>query len=42
MKDVIRLKSEKDSHAKNRDGKKLNLQSGTCTIRKPNGQLFSQ
>ena len=40
-----KAQSEKDSHSKNRDGNKLNLQSDTYTIKtycKPNGQLFSQ
>ena len=42
---VYRQRSGKDSHSKNRDGKKPNQQSGTYTMktyRKPNGQLFSQ
>ena len=44
-KDQEKAQSEKDSHSKNRDGKKLNKQSSTYTMktyRKPNGQLFSQ
>ena len=44
-KDQEMAQSEKDSHSKNRGGKKLNLQSGTYimkTYRKPNEQLFSQ
>ena len=43
-KDQEKAQSEKDSNSKN-DGKKLNYQSGTYTMkiqRKPNGQLFSQ
>ena len=43
--DQEKTQSEKDSHSKNRGGKKLNLQSGTYTMktyRKPNEQLFSQ
>ena len=44
-KDQEKAQSEKDSHSKNRGGKKLNQQSGTYTMktyRKPNEQLFSQ
>ena len=44
-KDQEKAQSEKDSHSKNRGGKKPNQQSGTYTMktfRKPNGQLFSQ
>ena len=42
-KDQEKAQSEKDSHSKNRGGKKLNQQSGTMkTYRKPNEQLFSQ
>ena len=44
-KDQEKAQSEKDSHSKNRGGKKPNQQSGTYTtkkIRKPNEQLFSQ
>ena len=45
-KDQEKAQSEKDSHSKNRGGKKLNLQlPGTYTMktyRKPNEQLFSQ
>ena len=44
-KDQEKAQSEKDSHSKNRGGKKPNEQSGTYTIktfRKPNEQLFSQ
>ena len=44
-KDQEKAQSEKDSHSKNRGGKKLNEQSGTYTMktyRKPNEQLFSQ
>ena len=44
-KDQEKAQSEKDSHFKNRGGKKPNLQSGTYTMktfRKPNEQLFSQ
>ena len=44
-KDQEKAQSEKDSHSKNRGGNKLNLQSGTHTMktyRKPNEQLFSQ
>ena len=40
-----KAQSKKDSHSKNRGGKKLNQQSGTYTMktyRKPNEQLFSQ
>ena len=40
-----RQRSGKDSHFKNRSGKKLNLESGTYvmkTCRKPNEQLFSK
>ena len=43
--DQEKAQSEKDSHSKNRGGKKLNQQSGTYTMktyRKPNEQLFSQ
>ena len=43
--DQEKAQSEKDSHSKNRCGKKLNKQSGTYTMktyRKPNEQLFSQ
>ena len=39
------MQSKKDSHSKNRGGKKPNQQSGTDakkTFRKPNEQLFSQ
>ena len=44
-KDQEKAQSEKDSHSKNRGGKKPNQQSGTYTMktfRKPNEQLFSQ
>ena len=44
-KDQEKAQSEKDSHPKNRGGKKTNRQSGTYTMktfRKPNEQLFSQ
>ena len=44
-KDQEKAQSEKDSHSKNRGGKKPNQQSGTNTMktfRKPNEQLFSQ
>ena len=44
-KDQEKAQSEKDSHSKNRGGKKLNSQSGTYTMKtysKPNEQLFSQ
>ena len=44
-KDQEKAQSEKDSHSKNRGGKKPNKQSGTYTMktfRKPNEQLFSQ
>ena len=44
-KDQEKAQSEKDSHSKNRGGKKQNQQSGTYTsktFRKPNEQLFSQ
>ena len=44
-KDQEKAQSEKDSHSKNRGGKKPNQQSGTLyheTYRKPNEQLFSQ
>ena len=44
-KDQEKAQSEKNSHSKNRGGKKLNQQSGTYTMktyRKPNEQLFSQ
>ena len=44
-KDQEKAQSEKDSHSKNRGGKKPNQQSGTHTMkifRKPNEQLFSQ
>ena len=45
-KDQEKSQSEKDSHSKNRGGKKKpNQQSGTYTMktfRKPNEQLFSQ
>ena len=46
-KDQEKVQSEKDSHSKNRGGKKPNQQSGTDTkrtfpFRKPNEQLFSQ
>ena len=44
-KDQEKAQSEKDSHSKNRGGKKPKQQSGTYTIktfRKPNEQLFSQ
>ena len=44
-KDQEKAQSEKDSHSKNRGGKKLNSHSGTYTMktyRKPNEQLFSQ
>ena len=44
-KDQEKVQSEKDSHSKNRDGKKPNQQSGTDTkktFRKPNEQLISQ
>ena len=44
-KDQEKAQSEKDSHSKNRGGKKANQQSGTYTMktfRKPNEQLFSQ
>ena len=44
-KDQEKAQSEKDSHSKNRGGKKPNKQSGTLTMktyRKPNEQLFSQ
>ena len=44
-KDQEKAQSEKDSHSKNRGGKKLNKQSGTYTMKtycKLNGQLFSQ
>ena len=44
-KDQEKAQSEKDSHSKNRGGKKTNQQSGTYTMktfRKPNEQLFSQ
>ena len=44
-KDQEKAQSEKDSHSKNRGGKKPNLQSGTYTMktfRKQNEQLFSQ
>ena len=37
--------SERNSHSRNRGGKKLNYQSGTYTKKtfcKPNGQPFSQ
>ena len=47
--DQEKAQSERDSHSKNRGGKKLNLQSGTstytCTMktyRKPNEQLIYQ
>ena len=42
-KDQEKAQSEKDSHSKNRGGKKPNQQSGTYTMktfRKPNEQLF--
>ena len=44
-KDQEKAQSEKDSHSKNRGGKKLNYLSGTYTMktyRKPNEQLFPQ
>ena len=46
-KDQEKAQSEKDSHSKNRGGKKPNQQSGIYsnyheTYRKPNEQLFSQ
>ena len=44
-KDQEKAQSEKDSHSKNRGGKKPNQQSGTLyheTYRKLNEQLFSQ
>ena len=44
-KDQEKVQSEKDSHSKNRGGKKQNQLSGTNTkktFRKPNEQLFSQ
>ena len=44
-KDQEKAQSEKDSHSKNRGGKKPNKQAGTFTMktfRKPNEQLFSQ
>ena len=44
-KDQEKAQSEKDSHSKNRGGKKPNQQSGTYTMktyRKQNEQLFSQ
>ena len=44
-KDQEKAQSEKDSHSKNRGGKKPNQQSGTYTMktfRKPNEKLFSQ
>ena len=44
-KDQEKAQSEKDSHSKNRGGKKPNQQSGTYTMKtfcKPNEQLFSQ
>ena len=44
-KDQAKAQSEKDSHSKNRGGKKPNQQSGTYTMktfRKPNEQLFSK
>ena len=44
-KDQEKVQSEKDSHSKNRGGKKPNQQSSTDTkkrFRKPNEQLFSQ
>ena len=44
-KDQEKVQSEKDSHSKNRGGKKPNQQSGTDTnktFRKLNEQLFSQ
>ena len=43
-KDQEKVQSKKDSHSKNRSGKKPNQQSGTDTkktFRKPNEQLFS-
>ena len=43
--DQEKAQSEKDSHSKNRGGKKLKYQSGIYTMktyRKPNEQLFSQ
>ena len=43
VKDQEKVQSEKDSHSKNRGGKKPNQQSGTDTkktFRKPNEQLF--
>ena len=43
-KDQEKVQSEKESHSKNRGGKKTNQQSGTDTtktFRKPNEQLFS-
>ena len=42
--DREKAQSERDSHSKNRGGKKLNKLSGTYTMktyRKPNEQLFS-
>ena len=44
-KDQEKVQSEKDSHSKNRGGRKPNQQSGTDTrktFRKPNEQLISQ
>ena len=44
-KDQEKVQPEKDSHSKNRGGKKPNQQSGTDAkkiFRKPNEQLFSQ
>ena len=44
-KDHEKAQSEKDSHTKNRDGKKLNKQSSiytTKTYRQSNGLIFSQ
>ena len=44
-KDQEKTQSEKDSHSKNRDGKKTKLTIRYYTMktyRKPNGQLFSQ
>ena len=44
-KDQEKAQSEKDSHSKNRGGKKPKQQPGTYSIktfRKPNEQLFSQ
>ena len=42
-KDQEKAQSEKDSHSKNRGGKKPNQPTYTMkTFRKPNEQLFSQ